>query len=192
MGDVSYNSMEYRGWTRHGSDLVLTDPSKNVLNWTGRAGQQAVLTFRTFPEVQKISISWNGISQNVEIPAAADGRYEVAQAFSIPIYASHSLLLLFGALNFITLCFAANLAIWNHRTAILAGLERSASDLVHPTTGMHARLAGKEWWIVSGLVAARPFTSRIQSGKSLSLCRRIQPSSCCESTFRGRPLEFCL
>ncbi len=150
--DVSYNSLEYRGWTRQGSDLVLTDPSKNELTWTGRAGRQAVLAFRTFPEVQKISISWNGISQNVEIPAGADGRYEVAQAFSIPIYASQSLLLLFGALNFIVLCFAVNVVIWNHRATLLAALESSASDLLHRTTGIHTRLAGKEWWIVAGLV----------------------------------------
>ena len=152
MGDVSYNSLEYRGWTRDGSDLVLTEPSKNVLDWTGRAGQQAVLAFRTFPEVQKISISWNGVSQNVEIPAGADGRYEVAQAFTIPIYASHRLLLLLCALNFITLCIAANAVIWNHRTAILAGLERSSSDLLQRTTGIHARLADREWWIVASLV----------------------------------------
>src|SRR5512141_2187798 len=46
LGDVSYNTIHYKGWVRKGTDLVLTNPSSNTLEWAGRTGEEAVLTFR--------------------------------------------------------------------------------------------------------------------------------------------------
>ena len=71
LGDVSYNTIKYQGWTRSGSDLVLSDPARNTLEWSGRTGAVALITFRTSHPGGTAKVFWNGEVQIVSIAAGA-------------------------------------------------------------------------------------------------------------------------
>lgn len=163
LGDVSYDSLSYGGWSRSGTDLVLANASSNQLDWTGRTGEQAVLTFRTANEPRTANISWNGRAQTVNIPAGGDGRYQASFQFEVPFYCSQAFLLFLGAIDFIVASCAVNALIWKNRTRILAGLERSVEALFHPQGSQDSggakagqpgiALGQGEWVLIAGLIA---------------------------------------
>ena len=163
LGDVSYGSLRYHGWSRNGSELVLTNRSDNLLEWSGRTGAEAMLSLRTSGEPLAVKISWNGQVQDISIPEGSDGRFEAPHSFSVPFYCSKTFLLVLGAFSLITLTYATNGLLWKNRETILAGLRQSASQLLGRPNEETARIAQviesgrsvlrREWAIVAALGA---------------------------------------
>ncbi|HEY5902430.1 MAG TPA: hypothetical protein VIU39_07750, partial [Anaerolineales bacterium] len=58
--EVSYNRVDYRGWTRVGSELRLTDWSDNHFIWTGKTGGRVALVFQRSPRGGFVDVSWGG------------------------------------------------------------------------------------------------------------------------------------
>lgn len=125
MEDVAYGTINYRGWTRSGSQLILKDLSNNRLEWTGRTGEQAQVVLRKSPQGGMVTIAWNGQSQTMDLSSSVENKFLYNSYFSIPFYASETMLLLLVVLNFIVVCCALNLLIWNKREIILERLGRS-------------------------------------------------------------------
>ena len=160
LGDISYGSIHYHGWTRKGTDLILTDPANNRLEWTGRTGDSAILTFGSSARPALVQVTWNARTENIALGTEADGRYQAVHQFPVPFYATRMFLLFLGALDFIVLCLAANLLIWKNRAPILTGLERSFEALIHPAQhpapggGVAARgLSQGEWALIVGMTS---------------------------------------
>ena len=96
LGEVSFNSVNLRGWERVGDILILRDADDNEFTWSGRTGEEAVLVFRSTPNAGKVNISWNGKQEVVDLASPQPGDYIYRATFSVPIYASPLLSLFFG------------------------------------------------------------------------------------------------
>ncbi len=137
LGDVSYGSLQYRGWSRKGTDLVLVDPSNNRLEWSGRTGEAAAITFRSASPPMTADVDWNGTTQNIEIAAGGDGKVPASHSFAVPLYASRWFLLVLGVLDFSAACYAISALIWKNRQAISTSPRQSAAGWLRPATEEH-------------------------------------------------------
>jgi hypothetical protein len=161
-GDVSYNELDYSGWKRVGYQLVLQDPSKNKLEWTGRAGEEAAILFLRPPQGGTIDVAWNGMSQTINLASKGGELYTYTQNFKVPFYASRDMVNLLGVVNFTLICLAVNLLIFKKRTDILTGLERSisiTSPALHHGTNKddhgnadQRKTLGRDWAVIFGIL----------------------------------------
>ncbi len=156
VGDVSYNTINYNGWTRSGYQLILKDLLNNQLKWTGRTGEQAKIVFLRSSKGGTITVSWNGQSQMIEIPSSAGNTYTYTSDFTIPFYASNTMLLLLVVQSFIILCYALNLLIWGKRILIIKEIKQSILTLSNQrnsqTIGLRTEIADRKNIILDWLV----------------------------------------
>jgi Dolichyl-phosphate-mannose-protein mannosyltransferase len=129
IGDVSYNSIKYQGWQRKGSLLVLTDKENNSFEWTGKAGGQATIVFPTSAQGGMVQISTEEGEETINLSSRINGRYFYIHDFYTPFYASRTIVLLLGLLDFSAFCFLMELLILEKRNVILDYLDRSISIL---------------------------------------------------------------
>jgi hypothetical protein len=102
LGDVSYDAIDARGWTRRGDDLVLEKSSENSLQWKGRTGERVHLVLRGDTPGTQVRVTWDGDEETLKF---AEGQIHYERAFAVPFYASRSLILLTGLLTFCVLTF---------------------------------------------------------------------------------------
>lgn len=161
VGDIPYSELDYRGWEEDGAQLVLKDPSNNLLKWSGPTGRQTAITFQKSAQSGTINISWNGNRQPVNLFSEEEGKYTYSRKFSVPVYASRIMILLLGGLNFFMISWALNLLIWNKRIEIFESLGRSVSHfpVFQSYQGMMAadtlnakRQAIRDWAVVAGII----------------------------------------
>src|ERR1700690_88467 len=125
VGDVPYNTMSYQGWKRIDYRLDLTNSLSNKLEWTGLTGEQVQIFLNVPPQNGSVNISWNGKSELINFSSAINGKLSYAHPFTVPFYASRSMVLLLVVLNFIMACCAINLLIFEKRMAIQSYFQRS-------------------------------------------------------------------
>ncbi len=155
IGDVSYDALHYRGWEKTDYELVLTDPSSNLLEWTGRTGEEVTIMFSKSPQGGVAEISWNGTTEVLNLSSEVKGKYPYTHNFAVPFYASKSMALLLITLNFIVVCFAIILLIWEKRIAILNDLSASFAILSERSDSRKPKRAGEDawsWGILGGIV----------------------------------------
>ncbi len=108
--DVSYSSFTLNGeWQRVENTLVHVSPEPAEIQWNDRAGNRAVLYFQTGPDCGKITISWNGEEQVLDLYSPEAGDRSVLHKFQIPrwnyILADISIFILAGLLFFTAIHF---------------------------------------------------------------------------------------
>jgi len=121
-GDVSYDSIKYKGWKRDGDQLVLQDPANNSLSWSGKPGEMIQLIFHNSLPNGKAVISWDGQEETLNLSSE---RTNISHSFSIPFYTGRTFVLLLGILNFVILAFAFSLLLWERRAILNQTLRQS-------------------------------------------------------------------
>ena len=119
LGDVSYGTLQLKGWKRVGDELMLEDPSSNSVEWKGRTGGNAELVFRGSGGDQKLLLSWDAVRETID-PGA--GKFTYQKALAVPWYASRMLVLILGIISFAFLSSAVLLLLWENRAALRIGM----------------------------------------------------------------------
>jgi hypothetical protein len=122
LGDVSFDAINYKGWKREGDELVLQDPSNNMLTWSGKPGEEVQLVLRSSARDGEAVISWDGQDETLRLTSEKNS---YSHAFDIPSYATRPLILGLGIFNFILLSFAAFLFLWEKREMLYESLSQS-------------------------------------------------------------------
>ncbi len=122
LGDVSYDAMSYKGWKKHGDQLVLQNPSDNALSWSGKTGEKNQLVFSSSLRDGKAVISWDGQEETINLSSEKNN---YVHTFSIPFFASHTLVLILGIFNFVVLSLAFSLLIWEKRGKLISAISQS-------------------------------------------------------------------
>jgi len=104
VGDISFNQMVSKGWSRVNQDgihkmLVLNEYQGNLVSWRGRTGAIATLIFATSPTGGSVEVSWNGVKQIIDLNSTETGVIEVQQDFPVPVLAGWIPLAIFLLLN---------------------------------------------------------------------------------------------
>ena len=118
-GDISYDSLNFKGWKREGDQLVLQDPSNNMLSWTGKPGEMVQLVFRNSLPGGKAVISWE------ETLNLSSEKTTYNHSFNIPFFAGRTLVLLLGILYFVILSLALVLLLWGKRAMLVSTIRQS-------------------------------------------------------------------
>jgi hypothetical protein len=129
IGDVSYNSIEYQGWQRKGSLLVLSNTHNNSFKWIGKVGGKATIVFPTSAQGGIVQISTEVGEETINLSSRISGKYTYTHDFYTPFYASRPIVILLGLLDFSVFCFLMGLLILNKRKMILDYLDQSISIL---------------------------------------------------------------
>ncbi len=122
LGDVSYDSLNIKGWKREDYQLVLQDPSNNALSWTGKPGEMIQLIFRNSAPGGKATLSWDGQEETINLSSE---RTTYTHSFPIPFYAGRTFVLLLGILNFVILSLAFSLFVWEKRELLVQAIRQS-------------------------------------------------------------------
>ena len=121
LGDVSYDTLQYRGWKRVGDQLVLQDASNNSVEWAGKTGAAVEMVWRQTGNT-RLQISWDGVVQTLD---SSGGKYTYSQAFAVPWYGSRAFVLALGVLVFASLMAVLSLLIWDKRASLLPRLNEA-------------------------------------------------------------------
>lgn len=111
IGDVSYATVTAKGWTRVGDELVVSDPNSNGLSWVGKVGDRVQLVVSGSSPDSQIALAWDGQAETV--PLARD-KTNYSRAFSVPLYASETALLVLGCVALYGLTLALTILIWSN------------------------------------------------------------------------------
>ncbi len=122
LGDVSYDAINYQGWKKQGDQLVLQDPAHNELSWTGKTGETNQLVFQSSARVGTAVISWDGQKETLNLSSKKN---TYTHTFQVPFYASSTLVLFLGILNFFILSLALALLLWEKRTDLVQAVSQS-------------------------------------------------------------------
>ncbi len=128
LGDVSYDTIQMRGWKRAGDELVLVNASDNSLEWVGRTGADAELVFRSSSEPRKALIQWDS---SAETASLAPGKSTYQKTLDVPWFASRALVLVLGTIVFSLLALGLLLLLWQKRAdlkIVLAGISGAAGQ----------------------------------------------------------------
>lgn len=142
LGDLSYDSIEYKGWKRETDRLVLTDPANNSLRWSGKTGKEVQITFNVPSRSGEAILFWGGQQEVVHFSAQKN---TLIHSFDIPWYASREWVLFLGVLNFIFLCFPVCLLVWSRGADILFVFEQSLQE-------GKTRFTGWEWAVMAAAI----------------------------------------
>lgn len=123
LGDVSYATIEARGWTRAGDELVVGDPSGNSLSWTGDVGDKVQMVFGGASSKVYLTLAWDGQAETVTL---SKDKTEYTRAFAVPFYASKTAIMLLGLLTFYALALGLCVLVWTNRSKLAAAARRSA------------------------------------------------------------------
>ena len=127
--EVSYNRVDYRGWTRVGSELRLTDWSDNHFIWTGKTGGRVALVFQRSPRGGFVDVSWGGFTERVNLRSDDSGKYLYVHDYPIPFYASRGMILLLTLLLYAFGVFGLFLRTWSERDAVQLSWLRATAAL---------------------------------------------------------------
>ena len=122
LGDISYDSIDTKGWKRQGDQLVLQNPTDNMLSWTGKPGEMIQLIFHSTVRGGKAIISWDGQEETINLSSE---RTTYTHSFQLPFYAGRVFVLLLGILNFVILSLAFSLFIWEKRETLVETVGQS-------------------------------------------------------------------
>ena len=150
IGEVSYDSINYRGWKRDGDRLALRDFSDNELAWTGRVGAEAQIVFQRSPQGGAVNVTWDGVTERVDLAFDKDDKYVYGRDFAVPFYSSREMALGLVAINFILLSLAAALWVWQKRIVLREQFERVTLPFDSSESGN--RLGRSDWLIIFGLI----------------------------------------
>lgn len=142
LGDVSYETIDYQGWSRIGDQIALENPSSNMLTWNGPTGENVQLVFRSSRQSGQAVVSWDGNRDTLDLTS---GRVYYDHSLNVPWFASRPFVLALGIFNFIVLAGLLSLWIWRKRDKFLPALERDFS-IVTKQWGVG------EWVLLFGII----------------------------------------
>jgi len=131
LGGISFDDVDFDGWKRETDRLVLTDFSKNSLNWEGKTGEEAQIVFQASAQNGNAVISWDGQEEGLPL---AGKKYTYTRLFDVPFLASRGWILLLGAINFAVLCFPLYLLVWEKRLEMRQSLSHALSEISYRLT----------------------------------------------------------
>jgi hypothetical protein len=122
LGDVSYDAIKVQGWKKQGDQLILEDPSHNELSWSGKTGEMNQLVFQNSLRGGTAVISWDGQKETL---ALSSKKNTYSHSFNVPVYASRTLVLILGVLNFVILSLGFILLVWTKRADLAEAIAQS-------------------------------------------------------------------
>jgi len=142
--------------------LILADVKNNALEWEGKTGEQVSIVFSNSTHQGTIQISTDDAKETIDLSAETGREYLYTHHFSIPFYASRTIVILLGVLDFSAFCFVMGLFIFEKRKQLLDFLNHSI--LVLPprkkrlSEESNEKSSGKsiiapDWGIVIGAIA---------------------------------------
>jgi hypothetical protein len=156
LGDISYDAISYDGWQRKSDRLVLSDGDNNSIRWIGRTGGQVTIVLLASSPGGMVDVSWGGERETWEL--SKKGRLTLSHDFHVPFYASGTIVMLFGILNFIVITLAVLMALDEKKEALL----HSLNDSILPATYLPqaavdepvnaSRITGSDWMILTGVL----------------------------------------
>ena len=105
IGEVSYDSIDYTGWTKDKGLLSFRNTSQNTFLWEGKTGDKATIVFLISEHSNKIYLWVNGVKEELDFSSEARGEYFYHKNFYVPWYASRELILMLGVYQTILLSF---------------------------------------------------------------------------------------
>lgn len=142
LGDVSYTAIEFNGWKREKDQLILTDPYRNQIRWSGKTGEKFQIVFQSSSNMREVHIAWDGKEESLNL----SGRKNIyTHSFEVPYFASRTWILFLGVINFVFLTFPVCLFIWKRRSNTLQIFKSTLSDVSN-------RLDGREWVLITATV----------------------------------------
>ncbi len=142
LGDISFDAISYQGWKRTGDELVLQNTQESSLSWTGKVGDKVEIVFSGLPTSQSLNISWDGTTEALR---SSPGKTTYSHEFAVPFYASNTMLLLLGLINFGILGLAMVLVLWQKREII-------RQRFVNLTRQVDRRFDAMDGWLLISLV----------------------------------------
>ena len=162
MGDISFNSIHYQGWQRKGNLLVLSNLKNNSLEWTGKAGEQITIVFHNTTPEAIAQISTDGSEETINFSSEVEKEYFYTHRFPVPIYASRTIVILLGALDFSAICFVIGLFIFEKRKVIeryfqqsflMLPIQRKGAGEKSSEKDLRIKTTTLDWAIVLGTIA---------------------------------------
>lgn len=121
-GDISFDSVDTRGWEKTDAGWQLVDPENNSFHWAGKTGPKATLVFARSPSGGLVEISWNGHSEVIDLAQGGSDRFFYNTQFPVPFYATRPVILALTLFAFIAIALPACVWIWTEREAILRAI----------------------------------------------------------------------
>lgn len=126
LGDVSYSTVNIRGWKRVGEELVLENPTANALQWRGRTGDKVQLIFGGTASASQTRLSWDGQPETLVISGE---KTNYGREFGVPFFASATLIILLGLFSVFPLSLAALVVIWQKRSSLGPAIRGSTAKV---------------------------------------------------------------
>ena len=86
-GELSFNSLNIKGWERRDNQLFLINPAENQITWRGKVGYEASLIFLSRSSPATINVSWDGINTEHSLYSASPHDISITNQFEVPFYA---------------------------------------------------------------------------------------------------------
>lgn len=150
LGDISYDSLSTKGWSRKGDTLVLHDPTANSLEWSAVTGARLELVLESAQPGGLMRLKTDGNENSIPLSARKTS-YE--QSFAVPFEASRELVILLGLLNFFVLSLGSVLGLRGPLRALVQEIERAGPMVA-------AQSARSEVWLL-GLIAGLALILRV-------------------------------
>lgn len=139
-GPVIFDDVTYQGWTKttasaglrqSGAWLVLDDLADNHFKWTGVTGGSAQLAFARSSQGGVVDVSWNGVTERIDLSFHREARFFYNTEFSISRLPSQKIAWAISALAFSAWMFPLVLYVWSNRSE----LQRSFTKEILPSPG---------------------------------------------------------
>ncbi|MEZ0394845.1 MAG: glycosyltransferase family 39 protein [Anaerolineales bacterium] len=128
LGEVSFDAAELNGWEKVEGTLLWRQTADNFVRWRGRTGGQALLVWATSPAASQVTVTWNGVSETIDLFSDTPGQLTRTYPFEVPFYASPGAVIFLGLLNASLLFAALSALAWFSLQEPLAELRSRFSE----------------------------------------------------------------
>ena len=143
LGEVPFSDLAYRGWEVRDERLVLTGAAgANELRWSGKAGQEARITFESASQEGQAVIVLDGREKTFPLAAR---KYVHSSSFEVPFFASLAWILALGLLNVLALSVPSIRLGWKKQSEL-------ARLIVPLFSGSVARFSAADWGTLLGSI----------------------------------------
>ena len=156
-GPVSFDDVTYHGWTKtsaeaglrqSGAWLVLDDLAGNYFTWTGITGGLAQLAFARSPQGGVVDVSWNGVTERIDLGFHREARFFYSTEFSVSRLPSQKIVWSISALALSAWMFPLLLFVWSNRKE----LSHTFSEEIPPSPLGKKRKQSVPIWVLVALM----------------------------------------
>ena len=151
LGDISFNQLNKEsGWNRTGNELVYTGSSPTMLRWSGRTGNSMQIVFSGNPIAGTVSISTNGLSQELSLDAPSGTAVKFEH--HLTINPGSEILVLFSLWFSVSFIFLTMTLFLVHVHFQVDGKVRNyfkkVDRFLRPASGIFFPKTSESWWQV--------------------------------------------